>query len=128
MKAENTLNNKAKFFAQYWGQEVLRINPYKYPYEVHCGYMHDKGMHLTPHLELTSLSSISDEDASKIEYAIHTTLGNDDRALGFKNGGNIEQCKPWVIDYLRSKGYALPWMRLSVEDQIEYGWVKLKTN
>lgn len=31
-----------------------------------------------------------------------------------------------VIDYLRSKGYVLPWMGLSVEKLVEYGWVKLK--
>jgi hypothetical protein len=31
-------------------------------------------------------------------------------------------------DYLRSKGYALPWMDLSVEDLVEYGWIKLKEN
>lgn len=31
-----------------------------------------------------------------------------------------------TIDYIRSKGYALPWMGLSVEQQIEYGWIKLK--
>lgn len=31
-----------------------------------------------------------------------------------------------VTDFLRSRGYALPWMWLSVDDLIEYGWVKLK--
>lgn len=31
-----------------------------------------------------------------------------------------------VMDYLRSKGYAVPWLDLSVDDLIEYGWVKLK--
>lgn len=31
-------------------------------------------------------------------------------------------------DYLRSKGYVLPYMDLSVEDLIEYNWVKLKEN
>lgn len=28
-------------------------------------------------------------------------------------------------DYLRSKGYALSWMDLSVQDLIDYGWIKL---
>lgn len=28
-------------------------------------------------------------------------------------------------DYLRSKGYALPWMGLSVEEMIKAGWIKL---
>ena len=30
-----------------------------------------------------------------------------------------------VYDFLRSKGYALPWMGLSVEKLVEYGWVVL---
>lgn len=30
-------------------------------------------------------------------------------------------------DYLRSKGYAMPYMGLSVEKLQEYGWVKLKS-
>jgi DNA polymerase III gamma/tau subunit len=30
-----------------------------------------------------------------------------------------------IVDYLRSKGYALPWMGLSVETLQEYGWIKL---
>lgn len=29
-------------------------------------------------------------------------------------------------DFLRSKGYALPWMGLSVENLVEYGWIKIK--
>ena len=28
------------------------------------------------------------------------------------------------VDYLRSKGYALPWLGLSVPDLIQAGWVK----
>lgn len=31
-----------------------------------------------------------------------------------------------VYDYLRSKGYALPYLDLSVEELVSYGWVKLK--
>lgn len=33
-----------------------------------------------------------------------------------------------IIDFLRSKGYALPFMQYSVEQLIEMGWVKLKTD
>lgn len=32
-----------------------------------------------------------------------------------------------VVDFLRSKGYVLPWMGLSVEQLVEFGWIKLKT-
>lgn len=31
-----------------------------------------------------------------------------------------------VYDYLRSRGYALPWFGLSVEELVNRGWVKLK--
>ena len=31
-----------------------------------------------------------------------------------------------IFDFLRSKGYALPYNGLSVEQLIEYGWIKLK--
>lgn len=30
------------------------------------------------------------------------------------------------FDYLRSKGYALPWMGLSVDEMVAAGWIKLK--
>lgn len=29
------------------------------------------------------------------------------------------------LDYLRSRGYALPWMGLTVEEMVEVGWIKL---
>lgn len=31
-----------------------------------------------------------------------------------------------IVDYLRSKGYALPWMGYSVEDMVQAEWIKLK--
>lgn len=43
---------------------------------------------------------------------------------------NLSSAKPiayiMIVDFLRSKGYALPYMGLSVDQQISYGWVKLK--
>ena len=30
-----------------------------------------------------------------------------------------------AYDYLRSKGYALPWMGLTIDDMVEAGWIKL---
>ena len=46
-------------------------------------------------------------------------IRDDDRDEHIYNSLNL-------YDYLRSKGYALPYMGLSVEKQIEYGWIKLK--
>lgn len=33
-----------------------------------------------------------------------------------------------AVDFLRSKGYAVPYMGISVEEQIQYGWIKIKQN
>ena len=57
--------------------------------------------------------------------SIFRTSINDSGTTSSTNG-----IKNWlhVFDYLRSKGYALPWMDLLVEDLVEYGWVKLKEN
>jgi hypothetical protein len=41
----------------------------------------------------------------------------------FQRGADVS-----AYDYLRSKGYALAFHDLSVEDLINYGWIKLKTN
>lgn len=76
------------------------------------------------------LSSISDEDSEKVSLLWSEEAFSDNHSLygrfvldTFKN---IEQRLPCeVTDFLRSKGYALPYMGLSVEQQVEYGWVRL---
>ncbi|GEM_PF-5803272 len=42
--------------------------------------------------------------------------------------GAIDLNQGYVLDYLRQNGFATEWMGLSVEEQIEYGWIKLKEN
>ena len=41
--------------------------------------------------------------------------------ISYVGGINFSRGCPEAYDYLRSKGYALPWMGLSVEKLIEYG-------
>lgn len=165
---ENTLENKAKFFAQYWGQDVYTKESYNgegglqkiQPFHFSTGMIEDG------YIELKPLSSISDEDAitiamllvnwqpsmsklSKINIRSRQDGDHvwDELILEFTSSFNYTvryrggdwlgwinsngRCE-WtlfnhlkVYDYLRSKGYALPYMGLSVEQQIEYGWVKL---
>lgn len=129
---ENILENKAKFFGQYFGVNCLRHEelpnisalPVMTPW--HAGLE-------TEYLELKPLSSISDEDLKAIEfkfpngreglnlkfypdnYEYHWSVINTEGYLALKD-----------FDYLRSRRYALPWMGLSVEHLIEYGWVKLQ--
>lgn len=44
------------------------------------------------------------------------------------DGGFSESCYLFFVamDYLRSKGYALPFMGVSVETMISWNWIKLK--
>lgn len=143
MKLENTVENKAKFFAQYWGQNVrneklLKVNGF-------CKVLLSKEF-----LILRPISKISDEDAielmrikidskgggdeiKSIEIESKTSDGftfivkyrnwGDDRQ-GFVFNGHTNPLS--FYDYLRSKSYALPWMGLSVEDLIGYRWIKIE--
>ncbi len=158
MKLENTLENKTKFFAQYWGQDLLcRVIFGKNKNEI---IMHNTpcsnlklGEIIDSYLELKPLSQISDEDVIQgITYLYNITR----EALGeileikhydtfssittigigcnFKTSRSIHHWRgtkkigSFEADYFRSKGYALHYMDLSVKDLIEYGWVKLEEN
>lgn len=145
---ENTLENKAKFFAQYLGQKVYNrigwpgiiVNGFVDKLEEQFKlYQSDNFKEKTKtFLELTPLSKITDEDAidvAKILYpysdALHTTDKGRDLIAPMFGKGTFLLNPPYIIqtyDYLRSNGYALPWMGLSVEQLIEYGWVKLSDN
>lgn len=130
---ENTLTNKARFFAQYWWQKLFVINGNNEDtYNNWRTEDLDKGYML-----LTPLSDITDEDAievAKIENSyedaltrgkvlVNTFIKYIDCSHSMKNSLQFIN----MIDYFRSKGYALPWNGLTVEEQIEFGWVKLKT-
>lgn len=39
--------------------------------------------------------------------------------------GNFHLSCAYLCDYFRAKGYALPFMGISVNKLIEYGWIKL---
>lgn len=137
---ENTLENKKKLFSIYFWQKVV------------CASTIDKKvslMHQTIFtypdefknycLDLKPLSSITDEDAIILmniiypEFDKKEILYKKDRFIYFISKNPIyhismecvEDNCIYVFDYLRSKGYALPWMGLSVEKQIEYGWIRL---
>lgn len=143
MKIENTLENKARFFDLYSDQTVICVKNPNYPDQLTKHRHTPYGYRLewvgktktTAYAELKPLSSISDEDAISICRIVTSMYSEDSRALihgkalirHFRTQSNLWG-EDWiqVIDYLRSNGYALPWMGLSVEDLIEYGWVKLR--
>jgi len=139
---ENTLENKAKYFAQYWGQKVLSnvdtgriFTPF-----IDVFALRTDCIAKTDLLNLKPLSSITYEDA--IEVAKHQLYEPEKMyplSIGFDVEDEFMVCLQTLrhdhyevvninaIDYLRSKGYALPWMGLSVGKLIEYGWLKLSS-
>lgn len=126
---QNTIENKAKFFAQYWWQEVFVLKEQNY--RITKSRFNAETFSQKPFISLKPLSSISDEDAIEVS----TIWGSDvkskitggiivSRILSADSSGEMRNVCG-VIDFLRSRGYALPWMGVSVEQQIEWGWVKL---
>lgn len=125
MKTENTLENKKRFFAQYFGQKILTSTESPHLIGYNTSIHNTIGME---YLELTPLSQITDEDAIRIARICNIGIGytSDRRAarggLSIVKLPNIPQS---ATDYLRSKGYALPYLDLLVDDLIEYKWIKL---
>jgi hypothetical protein len=93
-------------------------------------------------LELKPLSKISDEDALSLVKMNYPSTTEVREQILIKWGkdlvddieGNSEDKEFQIffretfqcIDFLRSKGYALPFNGVSVEKQVEYGWIKLQ--
>lgn len=128
-KPQNTPENKARFFALYWGQKILlysdgHSDPFMVDYDFDL-YI-DKA-----YLELTPLSQISDEDATIVVGIVKSkgmisSAMRDPKEYCIRSIGKTLFEISDVVDYLRSKGHALPFMGLSVDDLVSYGWVRLK--
>lgn len=129
-------DQKAKFFAQYWGCNVLYVGGVGFQ---RVGFGRWNLRHPDFFIELTPLSQISDEDAIEVAKILDPMQEHGDyrQVLEYidefdmllsdqieRNGAIVLN----VFDYLRSKGYALPWLGISVEEQIKLGWIKLKDN
>lgn len=136
---ENNLKNKAKFFAQYWDQKILTGIPVDKPFTFRrLNHQNIQKGIMYSFLKLKSLSDITDEDAIEVAKIIDYNHGRNKLAFvkvgkhvchNILEMGEITPKRAFsLIDYLRSKGYALPYNGLSVENQISYGWVKLRTN
>ena len=122
---------KQKFFAQYWGQEIAKESKNSPLISTTTAFL--IGSTKDHYLELKPLSSISDED---LEFIVVGICGLDrDEFLTGKNTESVRNFLNRIIDFdstdlhicdfLRSKGYAIPWMGFSVAELIELGWVKL---
>jgi hypothetical protein len=182
---ENTLKNKAMFFAQYWGQSVLNSDEYgiePIEYYFNPGQSNVDGLKgRNYHLLLKSLSLISDSEivevlrlahnlksVSELECAIkrekdiihcwfpssiigaeyhvclnfkYATINANihfkeiDNDVGSSNKVNIGEIHfsasrvvgyIQVVDFLRSKGYGIPFGELSIKTLLTYGWMKFQ--
>lgn len=150
MKAELTNENRLIFESLYIGQDVFRTSHEAKDSGVLTPRLLSRPESKYDWLSLKSISSISDEDAIEVakiyglnEFSIRLksqhgikdfgskygelTLFND---LSFGGGSSSSFdtdyfAKNMVFDFLRSRGYALPWMGLSVDELEAAGWIKL---
>jgi hypothetical protein len=122
MKAEINNENKAKFFALYYGQEIIMKRVWDSPMDFKYLFQDDLEYNVaSTYLKLKPLSQITDEDAIEVEcYG----AGVDEYGYSFSRVGHTSW-KGHEQDYLRSKGYALPWMGLTVDELVKAGWVTL---
>jgi len=145
MKTENTPENKAKFFAQHWGQTVMQVLPEKNVmgnstlFTVNAKSASYRDFTTAYSIVLKPLSKITEEDAIKVAEIIKAR-GDSFRPNNIKTTIQsifLERKHLYsvldhyyflcAIDFLRSKSYLLPYMDLSIDDLISYGWVKIKT-
>lgn len=80
-----------------------------------------------------NLADISDEDLSGCDFVfphgregIEIAFVGDGSWIGYRHGVQIDSGHLLIkhIDFLRSRGYLVPFMGLSCEEIIEAGWAK----
>ena len=135
---ENTTENKLKFFAQYFWQRVLKnvkspqvtiLNGHFFYYSV--PYIENY------HLELRSIDSITNDECVELfdlkypqykDWEIKSKLGTIEHHVlhSLKSSMNYQNESYFLIDFLRSKGFLVPFMNLTTDQILEFGWAKIK--
>ena len=111
---------KCRFFAQYWGTKTLYVGGVGLV-EIGKGGWNLK--HPDFFLQLKPLSKITDEDAISMYRGLERNYESANQFLeDYKSIGFLEQGE---VDFLRSNGYAVPFMNYSVDDLVSFGWVRL---
>ena len=144
---------KCRFFAQYFEQIVAKETKCPNSPTINTTTVFLTNRLSDYFLELKSLSNYTKEDSLEVEkiwrasderveaYFINSypnTLHDDREVVGrslikywlekdelnFQNRIDYRTIQH-ITDYLRSKGYALPFMEYSVENLVSFGWVRL---
>jgi hypothetical protein len=119
---------RCRFFAQYWGVKALYVGGdgiqkvgeggwnLKHP-DFFLKLKQTKWLTDIEVTEIASILKIEDEDI--VGIIISDEFLNAITAIKENNTSSIH-----LIDYLRSKGYAVPFMSYSVQDLVDMGWVQ----
>jgi hypothetical protein len=105
---KDLISERLKFFSLYNGQDVLYIGGRGIK---KLGYGGWNLNHPDFFIILTPLTMVSEEHYVQVKLMEEAKTVNE---LIF------------AVDFLRSKGYALPWMGVSVEEQVKRRWIELK--
>lgn len=148
---ENTTENKLKMFAQYYGQKVVRFSVVdENSPNAENTFIDNTSLTHTilsdcAYLKLKSLTSITNEDALELVHSFGwKSLEDPIEAIAmvftlFVMPSNdmvkyemLVKQMLWdfsdissAVDKIRSMGYAYKWMNVDVDQQVEYGWIKL---
>lgn len=133
---ENTLVNQAGFFANYYGVKCLRnilLNP-ELPAQILIRVWSEELKN--QFLELKDLRDITVDELGNLarfyeQTATNVYIHDDQLTFDYYSGDEthsaaVELNSGYCLDFLRSKGYAIEWMGLSVTELIEYNWIKTK--
>ena len=133
---ENTIENKRLFVASHWGQHIFNYDDGSGHFKkLEVSFRALRDCNAYDYLSLRDVKSITDSeciefynylfytvdtsDESKIEY-IRDTLKDED----FEDDWGMRSS----YDFLRSKGFAVPFMGMSIDKLVEYRWIKLEEN
>jgi hypothetical protein len=134
---EEELDIKMKFYAQYFGQKIVRsefVEQARNLTTVNANCFAFPHLIINSCLKLKSIENITDEDKNIIEQSI---IGFVDKLFFVGCFGYID-CKSAIseniittflnsyhFDFLRSKGYAVPFMEYSIDDLIKMNFIKI---
>ena len=127
---------KCRFFAQYWGQKVAKETNYPNSPTINTSTALILNELENYHLELKPLSKITEEDAFEVASIISNSI-HDSKSKELvsyykedilKDPEVLCHASYTTVDYVRSRGYALPFMEYSLEDLISLGWVRFIDN
>jgi hypothetical protein len=129
---------KCRFFAQYYGQEILRWHQWVVTtpdskVDLSIPAVEKSGWFI----KLKPLSKITKEHIEKFAFLIFNSYfeikdiyqnASDTWVIIINEKYYLVQykdCNQRQIDFLRSEGYAVPFDEYSVEDLISFGWAQL---